>query len=103
MPSGIAPVDAVIFVWIEEGVKLLVCCDQGIDQVHGVLEVNIVIARPMDEQEVAPELVYMRNRTVVIVSCGIELRGLQVALGVDRVIVSPSRHRSYRDRCLKNV
>ena len=90
-------------VGIVKGLKLLVGRNEGIDQVHGILEVDIVISRAMNQQEVALQLIYMGDGRVVIVTSRIQLGRLQVALGVDRIIIPPGSHWRHRDGSFKHI
>ena len=90
-------------VGVVEGFKLLIGRNEGIDEVHCILEVDVVISSAMDQQEISFQLVDMRDGRVVIVACWIQLGRLQVALGVDRIIVPPGGHRGYCDGRLKDV
>jgi len=60
-------------VGVVEGFKLLVRSNEGIDEVHCILEMDIVISSSMDQQEVAFQLVDMGDGGVVIVASWIQL------------------------------
>jgi len=92
-----------VAVGVVKGFKLLVCRDECVDQVHGILEVDIVISRAMNQQEVALQLIYMGDGRVVIVTSRIQLGRLQIALGVDRIVVPPGSHWGYRDGSFKHL
>ena len=62
-----------VAVGVVKGFKLLVSRDKCIDQVYGILEVDIVISRAMNQQEVSFQLVHMGDGRVVIVACRIQL------------------------------
>ena len=49
----VAAVDAVVFVGIDHQVKLLAVRDHGLDELHGVLVVDVVVAAAMAKQVVA--------------------------------------------------
>jgi len=55
-------------VGVVEGFKLLVGCNEGIDEIYCILEVDIVIPSAMDQQEISFQLVDMRDGRVVIVA-----------------------------------
>ena len=48
-----------VAVGIVKGFKLLVSRDECVDEIHRILEVDIVISRAMNQQEVALQLVDM--------------------------------------------
>jgi len=92
-----------VAVGVVKGFKLLVSCDECIDQVHGILEVDIVISRPMNQQEIALQLIYMGDGTIVIVACRIQLGSLQVALCIDGIVVPPSCDRGHCNGSFKHI
>ena len=53
-----------VAVGVVKGFKLLVSRDESIYQVHRILEVDIVISRPMNQQEIALQFVDMGDGTV---------------------------------------
>ena len=103
VPGGVPSRNPMVPVGVVEGFKLLVGRNERIDEVHSILEVDVVITGSMDQQEIAFQLVDMRDGRVVIVASWIQLGRLQVPLGVNGIVVPPGRHRGYCDRSLKDV
>src|SRR5690606_10581090 len=81
MPGSISAINSMVSVGIVERFKLFIRSNQGIDKVYGVLVMDIIIPGTVNQQEIAFEFVYMRNRTVVVIAPCIQLRCLQIPFG----------------------
>ena len=103
VPSGISTRNPMVPVGVVKGFKLLVGRDEGIDEVHCILEVDVVISSSMDQQEIAFQLVDMRDWAIVIVASRIQLGRLQVALGVNGIVIPPGGHRGNCDGSFKHI
>ena len=57
MQTGVASIDGVVLVGIEEHLVLLVCLVELRHQVDGILEMHVVVGGAMDEQIVTLQLV----------------------------------------------
>ena len=56
MEAGFCALDAVVFVRIIKGSELFAGVDEGFFELHGILEVHVVIAGAVDEEEVSFEI-----------------------------------------------
>ena len=77
--------------------------DQLLDELDGVLQMHIVVARAMYQQQPPVQLVRIRHHGEVAVLVGILRRLTHVALGVGRVVVPPIGHRRHSNPCLEAV
>ena len=87
--AGVAAVDAVVLVGIDAHLELLIGLLEGGDEVEGVLEVDVIVARTVDKQIVALQPISEVDGRIVVVAVGVVLRTLQEALGVDVVVIAP--------------
>ena len=62
---------------------------QSLHQLHGVLEVDVVVGGAVDQQVLALEVLGVGRRGVEIVTVGVLLRGAHEPFGVDVVVVAP--------------
>ncbi len=65
-------------------------------QFDRILEVHVVVAGAVDEQELTLQFFYVRERRVIVVAAGILLRKPQIPFSINRIVKPP---RGYgRDR-----
>jgi hypothetical protein len=103
VPGGIAQVDAMVAIGIVHRLKLLVGLDERIDKIDCILKMDIVVARAMHQEQVPFQLVDMGDGAVIVVTSGVDLGSLQVALGVDRIEIPASRHRRHGDGGFEDI
>ena len=60
-----------------------------IDELDGVLEVRVVIAGAVQQQQIALQAGDVLEYRALIVALGVLLRRAQVSLGVDRIVETP--------------
>src|SRR5437764_967975 len=75
--------DAVARLGVEHELALLARLLQGVDELHGVRHMDVVVNRAVYEQELAVEVCRRRQRPARLVAFGVVLRRQHVALRVD--------------------
>src|SRR5579859_1206580 len=76
---------------------------ESLHKVHGVLHVNVVIIRAMNQEQFRLQLIRGFKRRCVFVACGILFGRSHVTLGVNTVVEFPIGHRPSRRATLKNI
>src|SRR5436309_15669275 len=95
--------DVVTPIWILHHRELLLVGNQGIDKNFSSFVVNIIIARSVDNQELACQTSRVRHRRAGAIVCFVVLRQTHVTLLIDRVIEVLVGNRRHRHSDLINV
>ena len=88
MIAGIATIDTVVAVRINQLAKILIGLYQCIDVVGSIAEVDIVVSRSVTQQQSTMQLRCTGNGTVVVAS-SILLRCTHEAFRIDGVVEAP--------------
>ena len=96
MIAGIATIDTVVAVRINQLAKILIGLYQCIDVVGSIAEVDIVVGCSVTEHQGTMELRCTGNGTVVVTR-RILMRGAHEAFGIDGVVVAPRGGWCYGD------
>ena len=76
---------------------------QVVDELHGVLEVHVVVHRPVDQQQLAGEVPGRLAHGALLVARRVFVRRAHVTLGVHRVVVAPVHDAAARDAGAETV
>jgi hypothetical protein len=93
----------VIIVGVNHHVERALGIDKRSNHPHGILHVNIIVSRTVDQQQLTTQQPGVVNRRIIVVSCRVVSRKTIVNLGVDRVVETPICDRRNRNRNRKNI
>src|SRR5690606_7542844 len=103
MPGSLPAIDTVVSVGVVEALELLVRGDKGIHQIYGILVMDIIVPRAMDQEKIALQLIHMGDRAVVVITHCVKLWSLQVPFSINGIIISPSRYRCHGNGGFKDI
>ena len=97
MIAGIAAIDAVVAVGVDELAEVFVGINESGDVLGGVLIVHVVIGQTVTEQQGSAELIDTGDGTDAVVAIGVLVGRAHEALGIDGVVEAPARGRGDGD------